>query len=119
MRGTFAGCWASARTAPVSSITATRNGGAGAFFIAHLDSSVIYHADSDKEKRNLRRKATTFLSREKPRFCVRLSYKTRQSRLIGLSRRRSLNGTILSNPDWGNVCKLLLSSPKKTSVFPF
>jgi hypothetical protein len=31
-------------------------------------------------------------------------------------RRRSLNGTTLSNPDWGNVCKLLLASQKKTSV---
>src|SRR5215510_11572473 len=51
-------------------------------------SGVIYHADSDKEKRNLRRKATAFSSMEKPRFYLRLNCTTQRSRLVGLSRRR-------------------------------
>jgi hypothetical protein len=52
-RGTFFGCCASAMTANPSSITATRIDGVAAFFIAHLVSSVIYHADRDKGKCDL------------------------------------------------------------------
>src|SRR6476619_6670819 len=53
IRGTFFGCCASAMTATASNTTATRIDGTAAFFIAHLDSSVIYHADRDKEKCDL------------------------------------------------------------------
>jgi hypothetical protein len=48
IRGTFFGCCASAVT-QASNTTATRIDGTAAFFIAHLVSSVIYHADRDKE----------------------------------------------------------------------
>jgi hypothetical protein len=65
IRGIFAGC-ASAMTATASNTTTTRIDGTAAFFIAHLVSSVIYHADRGKEKCNLRGKATTFSSRKGP-----------------------------------------------------
>src|SRR5262249_14822484 len=58
IRGTFVGCCASAVTPTASNTTATRIDGTAALFIAHLVSSVIYHADSDKGKCDLRRKAT-------------------------------------------------------------
>jgi hypothetical protein len=41
-----------------------RHYGTAAFFIAHLVSSVIYHADRDKEKCDLRRKAQGFVEWE-------------------------------------------------------
>jgi len=40
-------------TATAGSTTATRIDGTAAFFIAHLVSSVIYHADRDKGKCDL------------------------------------------------------------------
>jgi hypothetical protein len=40
-------------TATTSNIATTRIDGSAAFFIAHLISSVIYHADRDKEKCDL------------------------------------------------------------------
>jgi hypothetical protein len=40
-------------TATASNTTATRIDGTAAFFIAHLVSSVIYHADRDKGKCDL------------------------------------------------------------------
>src|SRR4030095_3730700 len=53
---TFACGCASTITATVSSVTPIRIDDRPAFFIAHPD--VIYHADRDKEKCDLRRKAT-------------------------------------------------------------
>ena len=53
MRGTFFGCCAWATTATVSSNVATKIDGTAAFFIAHLVSSVMYHADRDKGKCDL------------------------------------------------------------------
>src|SRR5215510_318587 len=53
IRGTFFGCCASAVTPKASNTTATRIDGTAAFFIAHLVSSVIYHADRDKGKCDL------------------------------------------------------------------
>ena len=53
IRGTFFGCCASAITPRASNTTATRIDGTAAFFIAHLVSSVIYHADRDKGKCDL------------------------------------------------------------------
>jgi hypothetical protein len=41
-------------TATVHNTTATRVDGTAAFFIAHLVSSVMYHADRDKGKYHLR-----------------------------------------------------------------
>jgi hypothetical protein len=41
---------ASAITPTASNTTATRIDGTAAFFIAHLVSSVIYHAEENKEK---------------------------------------------------------------------
>src|SRR5258705_8486224 len=52
IRGTFGSC-ASAITPIASNTTATRIDGTAAFFIAHLISSVIYHADRDKGKCDL------------------------------------------------------------------
>src|SRR5215470_19609403 len=49
-RGTFFDCCASAVTPTASNTTATRIDGTAALFIAHLVSSVIYHADRDKGK---------------------------------------------------------------------
>jgi hypothetical protein len=40
-------------TATASNTTATRIDGTAAFFIAHLVSSVMYHADTDKGKCDL------------------------------------------------------------------
>src|SRR6266536_615860 len=51
--GIFFGCWASAITATASSTATTRIDGTAAFSIAHLVSSVIYHADRDKGKCDL------------------------------------------------------------------
>jgi hypothetical protein len=51
----LAGCCASAITPRASNTTATKIDGTAAFFIAHLVSSVIYHADVNKEKCNSRR----------------------------------------------------------------
>jgi hypothetical protein len=51
---TFFGCCTSAMTATASNTTATRIDGTAAFFIAHLVSSVIYHADRNKGKCDLR-----------------------------------------------------------------
>jgi hypothetical protein len=48
--GTFFGCCASAITPRASNTTATRIDDTAAFFIAHLVSSVIYHAEGNKEK---------------------------------------------------------------------
>jgi hypothetical protein len=48
------GCCTSAMTATASNTTATRIDGTAAFFIAHLVSSVIYHADRNKGKCDLR-----------------------------------------------------------------
>ena len=45
-------------TATASNTTATRIDGTAAFFIVHLVSSVMYHADRDKRKCDLRWKAT-------------------------------------------------------------
>jgi hypothetical protein len=53
IRGIFAGCCASAMTATASSTTTTRIDGTAAFVIAHLVSSVMYHADRDKGKCDL------------------------------------------------------------------
>src|ERR1043166_1232635 len=53
IRGTFFACCASAITPRASNTTATRIDGIAAFFIAHLVSSVIYHADRDKGKCDL------------------------------------------------------------------
>src|SRR5206468_4899505 len=53
IRETFFGCCASAITPRASNTTATRIDGTAAFFIAHLVSSVIYHADRDKGKCDL------------------------------------------------------------------
>jgi hypothetical protein len=44
------GCCASAITPRASNTTATTIDGTAAFFIAHLVSSVMYHADRDKGK---------------------------------------------------------------------
>src|SRR5262245_29163942 len=71
-RGIFFGCCASAITPTASSTTATRIDGTPAFFIAHLVSSVIYHADRDKGKCDLRRKATG-ISCRKARISLRLT----------------------------------------------
>src|SRR5215471_4933303 len=49
-RGILAGCCASAMTATASITTPTRIDGTAALFIAHLVSSVMYHADRDKGK---------------------------------------------------------------------
>src|SRR4029453_9332169 len=57
IRGIFVGCCASAITPKASNTTATRIDGTAAFFIAHLVSSVIYHADRDKGKCDLDRKS--------------------------------------------------------------
>jgi hypothetical protein len=43
-------CCASAVTPRASNTTTTRIDGTAAFFIAHLVSSVMYHADRDKGK---------------------------------------------------------------------
>src|SRR5512132_596517 len=43
---------------PKGLTSTTRIDGTAAFFIAHLVSSIIYHADGNKEKCDLRRKAT-------------------------------------------------------------
>src|SRR4030095_12316324 len=53
IRGTFFGCCASAITPRASNTTATRIDGTAAFFILHLVSSDIYHADRDKGKCDL------------------------------------------------------------------
>src|SRR4030095_658695 len=53
IRGTLFGCCAWAITPTTSSIATTRIDGTAAFFIAHLVSSVIYHADGDKGKCDL------------------------------------------------------------------
>jgi hypothetical protein len=55
-------------TATASSITTTRIDGGAAFFIVHLVSTVIYHADRAKEKCDLRRKATGIRRVGKPDF---------------------------------------------------
>jgi hypothetical protein len=54
IRETFFGCCTSAMTATASNTTATRIDGTAAFFIAHFVSSVIYHADRNKKKCDLR-----------------------------------------------------------------
>ena len=51
--GTFFGCCASAITATASNTTTTRIDGTAVLFIAHLVSSVIYHAERDKGKCDL------------------------------------------------------------------
>ena len=51
--GAFLGCCASAVTPRTSNTTATRIDGTADFFIAHLVSSVMYHADRDKGKCDL------------------------------------------------------------------
>src|SRR4029450_6922919 len=53
MRGFFPACCASTVTPRANNTTATRIDGTAAFFIAHLDSSVMYHADTDKGKCDL------------------------------------------------------------------
>src|SRR4030095_15319440 len=53
MRGFFPACCASTVTPRANNTTATRIDGTAAFFIAHLVSSVIYHADRDKGKYDL------------------------------------------------------------------
>jgi hypothetical protein len=53
IRWTFFGCCASAITPTASNTTATRIDGTAAFFIPHLVSGVIYHADRDKGKCDL------------------------------------------------------------------
>src|SRR5262249_46312487 len=53
IRGIFFGCCASAITPRASNTTATRIDGTAALFIAHLVSSVLYHADSNKGKCDL------------------------------------------------------------------
>src|SRR5882724_7099316 len=95
-RETFFGCCASVVTPTASNTTATRIDGTAAFFIAHLVSSVMYHADRDKGKCDLRAKGDRVSSSGKTRFSLRLNCTTRQSCLVGLSHRRSLNGTTLS-----------------------
>src|SRR5262245_51216908 len=70
IRGTFFGCCASAVTPRASITTATRIGTA-AFFIAHLISSVMYHADRAKEKCDLRAEGDRVSSSRKTRFSLR------------------------------------------------
>src|SRR4030095_14227500 len=53
MRKTLPCCCASAITPTASNTTTTRINGIAAFFIAHLVSSVMYHADRDKGKCDL------------------------------------------------------------------
>src|SRR5215471_20950631 len=53
IRETFFGCCASAMRATTRSSTTSRIDGAAVFFIAHLVSSVMYHADRDKGKCDL------------------------------------------------------------------
>src|SRR5882724_10540626 len=53
IRGTFFGCCAAAMIATASNTTTTRIDGTTALFIAHLVSSVMYHAYRDKEKCDL------------------------------------------------------------------
>src|SRR5262249_50747633 len=53
IRGTFPACCASAMTAKASITTAIRIDVTAALFIAHLVSSVMYHADRDKGKCDL------------------------------------------------------------------
>ena len=70
--GTFVGCCASAMTATASNITTTRIDVTAAFFIAHLVSSVIYHAEEIKESVIYTRKATGIAS-GKARISLRLN----------------------------------------------
>jgi hypothetical protein len=54
IRETFVDCCVSAMTATASNTTEKRIDGTAALFITHLVSSVIYHADRDKGKCDLR-----------------------------------------------------------------
>src|SRR5262249_27775695 len=62
------------------------------------------------------RRRTRFIEGEKANFDAGLNCTTQRTNVTGFVSRRSLNGTTLSNPDWGNVCKLLLANQKKTHV---
>src|SRR5262249_55907739 len=85
IRGTFFGCCASAITPRASNTVATRI--AAAFFIAHLIPSVIYHADRDKGKCDLRAEGDRYSSSRKARISLRLCT-TPQANLAGFSRWR-------------------------------
>ena len=58
IRETFFGCCASAVVPSASNTATTRIDGTAALFIAYLVSSVMYHAERDKGKCDLRREAT-------------------------------------------------------------
>jgi hypothetical protein len=73
IRGIFVGCFALATTATPSSITTTRNDRTAAFFIAQFASSVMYHADRDKEKCYLRQKENRIRRGEKAKIGLRLN----------------------------------------------
>jgi hypothetical protein len=60
-------------TAAANNITTNDIDSSAAFFIAHLVSSVIYHADRAKEKCDLRAKGDRVSLSEKTRFSLRLN----------------------------------------------
>jgi hypothetical protein len=106
-RGTFFGCCASAITPTASNTTAARIDDHPTLFIAHLVSSVIYHADRDKGKCDLHGgRRQVLVDWEKTQFCLSVSWmlrkicsmeKTIQSQLhfITLSARASTFGGIV------------------------
>ena len=72
IRGTFAGCCASPKTATASNAPATRIDANAVFLNGRLIAGVIYHADGNKEKRYLQAKATTFGRGSRKNFAFRI-----------------------------------------------
>src|SRR5262249_32978709 len=98
--------------------TTTKIDGITALFIAHLVSSVMYHAERDKEKCDLHSGKRRVLVKWKARISLRLNRTPQRSNDTGLVRRRSLNGTTLSKPDWRMFAKCCLAVRKNTYLFP-
>src|SRR5262249_7840558 len=95
IRGTFFSCCASAITPTASCTTTTRIDGTAAFFIAHLISSVMYHADRDKGKCDLHGGRRQLLVEWETNFWpkIELSGATVKTREIGWRKKSIQSGS--------------------------